>query len=106
MPRIISLAFVLAVGLGFAAPALAASPQHVTVHHTGTTTVTHGGSTYHITAIAHGFTVMRGSAHGMVSVPVHYQHPGSHGLIYVRNGCIVYIDYNTGAWTGYYYNVC
>jgi hypothetical protein len=100
-----SLVLAMAASLLATAPALAASPAHVTLHH-GTATYVHGSSTYTVTQKAHGFMVTQ-TNHGKTSnVNVMYRHPGAHNLIYVRNGCIVYIDYDNGVWTGYYYYVC
>lgn len=86
-------------------PAYAAGPANVKVHH-GSATYMRGTTTYHITQQAHGFMVTQTTGGRTSSVKVMYHHPGAHGLIYVRNGCIVYIDYDNGVWTGYYYVVC
>jgi len=106
LSRIVSLVLTGTLGLLLAAPALAAGAGSVRVHSHGFTSYTHAGSTYHITPSGHGFMVSRQTSHGWSSVHVSYQNPSGHHLLYVRNGCIVYIDYDNGAWTGYYYYVC
>jgi hypothetical protein len=107
MIRATSLLLALSASLLVCAPAVAAGPGHVTLHH-GMATYMHGGATYTVTMKPHGFvTVTKRSGMGPATpVKVSYRHPGAHNLIYVRNGCIVYIDYDNGAWTGYYYYVC
>jgi hypothetical protein len=105
MFRAASISLALVASFLVAAPALASGPAQLRVHH-GSATYVRGSSTYHVTQQAHGFMVTQ-TTHGRTSsVHVMYRHPGAHNLIYVRNGCIVYIDYDNGAWTGYYYYVC
>jgi hypothetical protein len=107
MIKATSLVLAMAASLLVCAPALAASPAHVTLHN-GMATYSAHGATYTVTMKAHGFvTVTKRTGMGPATpVKVSYRHPGGHNLIYVRNGCIVYVDYDNGAWTGYYYYVC
>ncbi len=106
MLKRITLPLAIVASFLMIAPAFAASPMHVKVKPHTTATFTHGAITYTITPTAHGYTVTQ-TVHGKTTpVKVSYHNPKAHNWIYVRSGCIVYIDYNDGVWTGYYYYVC